>query len=71
MARILTLSGSPRAASNNTAVLHTLAELAPDGVVLERYDYSDVPLYNPDIERPESVDRLIAEIGRASCRERV
>ncbi len=65
MARILTLSGSPRAASNNTAVLHTLAELAPDGVVLERYDYSDVPLYNPDIERPESVDRLIAAITAA------
>lgn len=67
MTRILTLSGSLRAASTNTAVLHTLAQLAPEGVVLEHYDYSDVPLYNDDMDRPESVDRLIAAIAAADA----
>lgn len=46
--RFLGLSGSLRAESTNAAVLRTLADLLPDGVSLDLYDYRDVPLYDPD-----------------------
>lgn len=55
---ILAFSGSLRAASQNTALIRAAAELAPAGVSVSLYDYSDVPLYNDDLEVPESVIRL-------------
>lgn len=64
---ILALSGSLRAASTNTAVLHTLAELAPDDVTITLWDYAEVPLFNGDLERPASVDALIAAIADADA----
>ena len=62
---ILTLSGSLRAGSWNTQLLAAAAELAPDGVQLTRYDYADVPLYNGDLDLPESVVRLQRAIAAA------
>ena len=67
MTRILALSGSLRAGSTNTAVLNTLADLAPADVELVIYDYSDVPLYNGDLSPPPAVEALKAAIAAADA----
>ncbi len=63
---ILTLSGSLRAASSNSAALEAAASLSPSDVHLVRYDgLADLPHFNPDIETgplPESVLRLRDEV---------
>lgn len=47
--RILTISGSLRAASHNSALLRAAAELAPAGVEVVQYDGLDrLPHYNED-----------------------
>jgi chromate reductase len=47
--RILTISGSLRAGSHNTALLRAAAELAPAGVEVVQYDGLDgLPHYNED-----------------------
>lgn len=47
--RILTISGSLRAASSNTAVLEAAAILAPPGVEVVLFDgLADLPPFNPD-----------------------
>jgi len=49
--RILTISGSLRASSSNTALLEAAAELAPPDVEVVRYDgLGDLPHCNPDLE---------------------
>jgi chromate reductase len=49
--RILTISGSLRASSSNTALLEAAAELAPQVVEVVRYDgLGDLPHFNPDLE---------------------
>lgn len=62
---ILTFSGSLRQQSTNGALLDTLAGMAPDGVSLTRYDYADVPLFNSDLDLPDSVSRLRQAIAAA------
>lgn len=48
-ARILTISGSLRATSTNTAALQALALLAPPGVEVAAYrDLARLPAFNPD-----------------------
>lgn len=50
---ILALSGSLRAASENTRLLRALACLAPAGVRVAVYPgLGELPLFNPDIEFP-------------------
>jgi chromate reductase len=52
--RMLTISGSLRAASHNTALLRTVAELAPEGVDVELFDGLDrLPAFNEDDEGNE------------------
>jgi chromate reductase, NAD(P)H dehydrogenase (quinone) len=47
--RILLVSGSMRSGSSNTAVLRTLATLAPEGVGTELYErLATLPHFNPD-----------------------
>jgi chromate reductase len=47
--RILLISGSTRAASNNTALLRTAQLVAPPGVVATLYSsMTDLPHFNPD-----------------------
>ena len=54
---LLTISGSLRTASSNTAVLDALATLAPVGVTLTRYSQlGDLPYFNPDLDVDD--DRL-------------
>ena len=67
--RILTISGSLRAASHNTALLRAAAELAPEGVEVVRYDGLDrLPHYNEDHDTEDphgEVQRLRDAIASA------
>lgn len=65
MTRILGLSGSLRRESTNTVLLRTLGQALPAGFDFTVHDYADVPLYNADLETPESVDRLKRAIDEA------
>jgi chromate reductase len=59
--RILGISGSLRAESLNTQLLHIAAEELPAGVELDRFDaLGEIPPYDEDVEgfMPESVGRL-------------
>jgi chromate reductase, NAD(P)H dehydrogenase (quinone) len=63
--RLLTISGSLREASYNTALLRAAVELAPDGVVLEPYEGIDrLPPYNED-EDTESPHPAVAALREA------
>lgn len=69
--RLLLVSGSLRATSTNTAVLRTLAEVAPEGVSCLIYDQlEDLRAFNPDADRlrlPPVVKRLQDVIHRADA----
>lgn len=65
MTTILTISGSLRAASLNTALLEALPALAPEGVTLERITYDEVPLFNSDLGEPPVVEALKERLGAA------
>ena len=65
---IVGISGSLRATSYNTAVLHAAQELLPAGVKLEVVSLDGIPLYNGDIDgpvQPAAVQALKAAIARA------
>jgi NAD(P)H-dependent FMN reductase len=65
---ILALSGSLRAASNNTMLLRAVARLAPEGIKVVIYPgLGELPLFNPDIEfpHPPPVADLKASINTA------
>jgi chromate reductase len=47
--KILGLSGSLRKDSFNTRLLRTAISLAPDGVTIDEFDLSPIPLYNEDV----------------------
>ena len=68
--KILTISGSLRAASSNSAVLDALPPLAPPGVEIVRYaGLGDLPHFNPDFDGdspPESVVEFRRQVGEAS-----
>ncbi len=62
--KILTISGSLRAASSNAAVLDALALLAPPGVQITRYEgLGNLPYFNPDLDTDSPPD-LVAEFRR-------
>ena len=67
--RLLTISGSLRAASHNTALLRAAAELAPEGVEVQMFEGLDrLPHYNEDLDTDEplaEVKRLRDEIAAA------
>ena len=67
--RILTISGSLRAASHNTALLRAAAELAPEGVEVLLYQGLDrLPHYNEDHDTDDphgEVQRLREAIASA------
>lgn len=67
---ILALSGSLRAASINTALLHAVARLAPAGMEVTVFPgVGDLPLFNPDNDPAASpaVIRLHAEVAAADA----
>ena len=69
--RILAVSGSLRAASHNTQLLHAATEAAPEGVEVEVWEgIGDLPLYDQDLELqelPASVRRLREEWAAADA----
>jgi chromate reductase len=48
--KILAVSGSLRAASYNTALLHAARELAPAEMTIEVFGLGDLPFFNQDVE---------------------
>jgi len=67
---VLTLSGSLRKASLNTAMLTMAADCAPPGLRMAPHrGLGDLPLFSPDLElnEPPSVARLRTEIAMADA----
>jgi chromate reductase len=61
--RVLAVSGSLRAGSHNTQLLHAAVEAAPEGVELELWDgISDLPIYDQDLD--DSIDEVPASVRR-------
>jgi chromate reductase len=69
--RVLGISGSLRAGSYNTRLLHAAQELVSDGVELELYDgLRELPPYDQDVEdaaTPASVEDLRVRIADADA----
>jgi chromate reductase len=67
--RLVAISGSLRAASPNTSVLHAVRRLAPRGVEIEFFEgIGQLPFFNSDLETerlPEEVARFRAVIAAA------
>jgi NAD(P)H-dependent FMN reductase len=56
--RVLGISGSLRKASFNTGLLKAALQMLPEGMEMEIFRLSSIPLYNGDLEKsgvPESV----------------
>ena len=67
---VLGFSGSLRKGSYNTAALQNAYQLLPEGVSLEIFDLSSIPLYNADVEAlgfPESVQLFRERIAAANA----
>src|ERR1700732_3310144 len=67
--KIIAISGSLRATSLNTAVLHAASRLAPAGVKIEPFEgIGNLPFFNSDLEGerlPQEVARFRTVIGEA------
>jgi chromate reductase, NAD(P)H dehydrogenase (quinone) len=51
VSHVLTVSGSLRAGSSNTALLAAVGQVAPDDVIVSPYDaLARLPAFNPDLE---------------------
>ena len=67
---VLSLSGSLRAASLNSAMLTMAADCAPPGLRVNMHrGLGDLPLFNPDLDvhEPPSVTRLRHEVAMADA----
>jgi chromate reductase len=67
---VLGICGSLRQASFNRAALREAIKLAPDGVVIEEADLSEIPPYNEDIRAkgfPAPVETLRRRIAAADA----
>ena len=72
-ARLLTISGSLRAGSSNSALLEAAGRVAPAGVAITNYEeLAALPAFNPDIEQgsdplPPPVTRWRAALASADA----
>jgi len=67
---VLGISGSLRKASFNSGLLRAAAEVLPQGMNLEIYNISDIPLYNEDIlidGIPEPVLKFKEKVAEADA----
>jgi len=67
---VLGFSGSLRKNSYNTRLLAAASELLPEGMTLETFDLSSIPLYNDDVRAvgfPKSVQRFRERIAAADA----
>ncbi|KND49334.1 MAG: NADPH-dependent FMN reductase [Parcubacteria bacterium C7867-008] len=58
--RLLAISGSQRKSSYNSALVQAFISAASENISIEVLDWSDVPLYNQDLE--ESFPTIVTEI---------
>lgn len=68
--KVLAIAGSAREKSYNRGLIRAAIDLAPDGVVIEPYDISDIPFYNGDVEAagiPAPVLDLVERIREADA----
>jgi len=68
MKQILGISGSLRKGSYNTSLLRTASELVPDGISIQIFDLSPLPLYNDDLAKdnlPSAVNDFRNSIKRS------
>jgi len=68
--RILGIAGSLRKSSFNRSLLRAAQQVAPDGVAIDIYDISAIPLFNGDVEAtglPESVQDFVDHIRAADA----
>lgn len=68
--RVLAISGSLRAGSSNTALLHAAQRVAPPGVEVESYaGLGGLPIFNPDLDElpPPQVTELRQKVRSAGA----
>jgi chromate reductase len=65
--KVLGVGGTLRKGSFSKALLVEAQKLAPEGVVIEITEIGEFPLYNPDIEIPEIVQKFKNSIGEADA----
>lgn len=69
--RLVGISGSLRKQSYNTMLLNALMDLLPENVLLEILSFSNLPVYNGDLDipdvdkRPDAVNTFRAELEKA------
>ena len=67
---VLALSGSLRKASYNTALIGAAERLCPDGMAIQRFSLSKLPLYDDDVRLagyPSNVQALRDAVARADA----
>jgi chromate reductase len=67
---VLGISGSLRKSSYNTRLLAAASELLPEGMTLETFDLSPIPLYNDDVRAvgfPQPVQQFRGRIAEADA----
>jgi chromate reductase len=68
--RILGIAGSLRRASLHRGLIRAAGELAPEGVVVDPHELSEIPFFNQDVEErgdPEPVRELKEGIQKADA----
>jgi len=68
--RVLGISGSLRKSSFNTGLLRAALQMLPEGMEMEIFSLSSIPLYNGDLEKsgvPESVIEFKNKIASADA----
>ena len=64
MTTLLAFSGSLRADSFNTRLIHALGVLAPEGTTVIQFDISELPFYNQDLDA-DTVPEIVAALRAA------
>ena len=63
--KVLGITGSLRKGSNNRKLLKAAIELAPENMLIEEFDLTGIPMYNPDLEKdtlPEIINEFKIKI---------
>lgn len=58
--KVLGVNGSLRNGSNNKKLLKASIDLAPENMLIEEFDLTGIPIYNPDLEK-EALPEIVSE----------